>query len=109
MVYVKDLMELDYFKKNKLTLVAGINGLNRIVKRPNIAQLMNFNECQTEQLLKLIENAEKGKASCIAFEISDTYLPVIPKEAKELADQLKLPIFTLSWDVPFGEILWISH
>ena len=122
MVYVKDLMELDYFKKNQLTLVAGMNGLKRIVKRPNIAQLMNFNDWmaggefllvngvglhldQPDQLLKLIENAQKGKAACIAFEISDTYLPVIPAEAKELADQLKLPIFTLSWDVPFGEIL----
>lgn len=122
MVYVKDLMELDYFKKNRLTLVAGMNGLKRNVKRPNIAQLMNFNEWmaggefllvngvglhldQTDQLLKLIENAQKGKAACIAFEISDTYLPVIPAEAKDLADQLKLPIFTLSWDVPFGEIL----
>ena len=84
MVYVKDLMELDYFKKNRLTLVAGMNGLKRIVKRPNIAQLMNFNEWmaggefllvngvglhldQTDQLLKLIENAQKGKAACIAF------------------------------------------
>lgn len=122
MVYVKDLMELDYFQKNRLTLVAGANGLKRIVKRPNIAQLMNFNEWmaggefllvngvglhldETDQLLKLIENAQKGKAACIAFEISETYLPTIPTEAKTLADQLKLPIFTLSWDVPFGEIL----
>ena len=122
MVYVKDLIELDYFKKNHLTLAAGANGLKRIVTRPNIAQLMNFHEWmsggefllvngvglhldQVDQMLQLISNAEKGNAACIAFEMSETYIPKIPKEAVVLADRLKLPLFTLAWEVPFGEVL----
>lgn len=122
MVYVKDLMELEYFKKNHLMLAAGANGLKRIVTRPNIAQLMNFHEWMSggefllvngvglhldrvDQMLELILNAEKGNAACIAFEMSETYIPGIPDEAVSLADQLKLPIFTLAWEVPFGEVL----
>lgn len=122
MVYVKDIMELDYFKNNNLELVGGVNGLNRVVTRPNIAQLMNFHEWMAggefllvngvgleldklENMLTLIKNAETGKAACIAFEISKKYIPKVPRQAIELADEIKLPIFTLPWDVPFGEIL----
>ena len=77
MVYVKDIMELDYFKNNNLELVGGVNGLNRVVTRPNIAQLMNFHEWMAggefllvngvgleldklENMLTLIKNAEPG-------------------------------------------------
>lgn len=122
MVYVKDIMEMEYFKNNHMELVAGGNGLNRIVTRPNIAQLMSFHEWmvggefllingvglalnEIDNMLTLIRYANKGKAACIAFEISKDYIPEIPKEAIELANELRLPIFTLPWNVPFGEIL----
>lgn len=122
MATVEDIMELPFFKENELKLLAGKKGLNRIVTRPNIAQLMNFSDWmgggefllingvglhldQKENLLTVIENAQKGKAACIVFEISQTYLPRIPQEAIDLSNYYQLPIFTLSWDVSFGQIL----
>ncbi len=122
MATVEDIMELPFFKENELKLLAGKKGLNRIVTRPNIAQLMNFSDWmgggefllingvglhldQKENLLTVIENAQKGKAACIVFEISQTYLPTIPQEAIDLSNDYQLPIFTLSWDVSFGQIL----
>lgn len=122
MATVEDIMNLDFFKHNHLELVAGEQGLYRIVTRPNIAQLMNFSDwmggCefllingvglgldQKENMLQVIENANKANAACIAFEISQTFIPKIPQEAIDLANQYQLPIFTLSWDVPFGPIL----
>lgn len=122
MATVADIMELPFFKENELKLLAGKKGLNRIVTRPNIAQLMNFSDWmgggefllingvglhldQKENLLTVIENAQKGKAACIVFEISQTYLPTIPQEAIDLSNDYQLPIFTLSWDVSFGQIL----
>ncbi len=122
MATVEDIMELPFFKENELKLLAGKKGLNRIVTRPNIAQLMNFSDWmgggefllingvglhldQKENLLTVIENAQKGKAACIVFEISQTYLPKIPQEAIDLSNYYQLPIFTLSWDVSFGQIL----
>ena len=122
MATVEDIMQLPFFKENELKLLAGKKGLNRIVTRPNIAQLMNFSDWmaggefllingvglhldQKENLLMVIENAQKGKAACIVFEISQTYLPAIPQEAIDLSNQYQLPIFTLSWDVSFGQIL----
>ena len=122
MATVEDIMNLDFFKHNHLELVAGEQGLYRIVTRPNIAQLMNFSDWmgggefllingvglgldQKENMLQVIENANKANAACIAFEISQTFIPKIPQEAIDLANQYQLPIFTLSWDVPFGPIL----
>ncbi len=122
MATVEDIMNLDFFKHNHLELVAGEQGLYRIVTRPNIAQLMNFSDWmgggefllingvglgldQKENMLQVIENANKANAACIAFEISQTFIPKIAQEAIDLANQYQLPIFTLSWDVPFGPIL----
>ena len=122
MATVEDIMNLHFFKENELTLLAGKKGLNRIVTRPNIAQLMNFSDWmaggefllingvglhldQKDNILAVIENAQKGNAACIVFEISKTYIPTIPKEALDLSDQYQLPIFSLPWDVSFGEIL----
>ena len=122
MATVEDIMNLDFFKHNELKLVAGEKGLNRIVTRPNIAQLMNFSDWMAggefllingvglnldhkENMLCVIENAHKGKAACIVFEISEIYIPSIPEEAIALSNSYQLPIFTLSWDVSFGEIL----
>ncbi len=122
MATVEDIMNLNFFKENALELLAGKKGLNRIVTRPNIAQLMNFSDWmaggefllingvglnldQKENILTVIENAQKGKAACIVFEISQTYIPEIPQEALDLSDQYQLPIFSLPWDVSFGEIL----
>lgn len=122
MVYVKDLMELDYFRKVNLKLVAGERGLNRIVSRPNIAQLMSFTDWmvggefllingvglhmnQIENMLLFIEKANSKNVACIAFLVGNEYIKEIPKEAIDLANNLKLPIFQLPWETVFGEAL----
>lgn len=122
MVTVKEFMDIEFFKENHLTLVAGANGLNRIVKRPNIAQLKNFFEWmeggeflvingislnlnEGNNFMELLYNANKAKVACIAFELSPDYIPQIPNKVIEFANEIKLPIFTLPWDVSFGKIL----
>ena len=122
MVCVKDFMEIEYFKENNLRLVAGANGLNRSVTRPNIAQLKNFYEWmeggeflvvngiglklyEEKNLIELIDNANKAGAACIAFELNADYIPDIPENVIKFANDIKLPIFTLPWDVSFGNVL----
>lgn len=122
MVCVKDFMEIEYFKENNLRLVAGANGLNRSVTRPNIAQLKNFYEWmeggeflvvngiglelyKEKNLIELIDNANKAGAACIAFELNADYIPDIPENVIKFANDIKLPIFTLPWNVSFGNVL----
>ena len=122
MVCVKDFMEIEYFKDNNLQLIAGANGLNRSVTRPNIAQLKNFYEWmeggeflvingiglklyEENNLIELIDNANKAGAACIAFELNTDYIPEISKKVIDFANEIKLPIFTLPWNVSFGNVL----
>lgn len=122
MVSVKDFMDIDFFKENNLELIAGANGLNRIVTRPNIAQLKNFYEWmeggeflvvngiglnlyEEKNLIELIDNANNAGVACIAFELNSDYIPEIPENVISFANDLKLPIFTLPWDVSFGNVL----
>ena len=100
MVTVKEFMDIEFFKENHLTLVAGANGLNRIVKRPNIAQLKNFFEW--------MEGGEFLVINGISLNLNEgnNFMELLDNANKaKVANEIKLPIFTLPWDVSFGKIL----
>ncbi|MEE0715781.1 MAG: PucR family transcriptional regulator ligand-binding domain-containing protein [Eubacterium sp.] len=119
MVYVKDLLQLESFKK--FTLVSGSNGLNRSVSWPNIAQTTSISQWLvggdvilmtgvgldiTEEFLKkIVVEAADGQAACIVMLIHPEHIKEIPATVIKEANKRKISLFTAPWETKLFEVI----
>lgn len=119
MVYVKDLLQLESFKK--FTLVSGSNGLNRSVSWPNIAQTTSISQWLvggdvilmtgvgldiTEEFLKkIVIEAADGQAACIVMLIHPEHIKEIPATVIKEANERKISLFTAPWETKLFEVI----
>ena len=119
MVYVKDLLQLESFKK--FTLVSGSNGLNRSVSWPNIAQTTSISQWLvggdvilmtgvgldiTEEFLKkIVIEAADGQAACIVMLIHPEHIKEIPATVIKEANKRKISLFTAPWETKLFEVI----
>ncbi len=119
MVYVKDLLQLESFKK--FTLVSGSNGLNRSVSWPNIAQTTSISQWLvggdvilmtgvgldiTEEFLKkIVIEAADGQAACIVMLIHPEHIKEIPATVIKEAKERKISLFTAPWETKLFEVI----
>lgn len=114
---VKDVRKM--WENNLATLVAGKDGLDRIVEyydvmeHPDIVPWLRENlivittgyaiKNQKNKLIELIENMNKINASALA--IKTRFFDEFPKEVLSLADKLNFPLFFLNNDKRFTQII----
>lgn len=125
MICVRDLYCLEYFQKEKIELLGGAGGLDRVVVSANFIQLFTFDQwmrggefllvngaglnlAYPENIVKIINKADAKNVACIIFMINQ-YLPRIPDEAAALADKLRFPIFALPRETPFSECISVVY
>lgn len=125
MICVRDLYHLDYFQKEKMELLGGAGGLDRIVVSANFIQLFTFDQWMkggefllvngiglhlehSENIVKIINKANAKNVACIIFMINQ-YLPKIPEEAVTLANKLNFPIFLIPHEPPFSECISVVY
>lgn len=116
-VRCRDLLALRSFKN--IELVAGENGLDRVVRWPyvtlthTIGQWVRGGELlfvsgvgygQDEQVLieLLKESVAKGLAGMVVL-IGSEYIHTIPEQMIGLADRYSLPLFRMPYRIPLGE------
>lgn len=121
MICVRDIYQLDYFQKEKIELLGGAGGLDRLVTSVNFIQLFTFDQWmkggeflltngiglhlnRSENIIKIITKANAQNVACIIFTINQ-YLPQIPDEAVTLANKLDFPIFRIPHEPPFSECI----
>ena len=119
MVYVKDLMNLESFKK--LLLVSGDAGLNRKVSWPNIAQTVSIREwlvggdvilmtgigmdVTNELLISMVEQAVDRNAACIIMLLNESHIFKIPQETIQYAVEKNFPIFQAPWETKLSNVI----
>ncbi|MEH7419423.1 PucR family transcriptional regulator ligand-binding domain-containing protein [Neobacillus drentensis] len=118
MIRVKDLtnlQELEHFK-----LVAGSEGLNKIVSWPFICQelmienwvkgseLLFFTgigvEVNEETLINLVEQCFRSHIAGIVVLLNDNYIQAIPDGMINKANQYNIPLFIMPWDIPLIQV-----
>ncbi|MDI6879222.1 MAG: PucR family transcriptional regulator ligand-binding domain-containing protein [Desulfitobacteriaceae bacterium] len=113
----KDLMELPSLQK--LKLVAGRDGLDRVVRWVHVADVPQVTDWVqggellfitgigikkgTGTLLELIDSVQKKKLSGLVINVGP-YIQEIPEEAIKLADSSGFPVFSLPWEVKLVEV-----
>lgn len=125
MICVRDLYHLDYFQKEKIELLGGAGGLDRVVVSANFIQLFTFDQWMkggefllvngiglhldhSENIVKIITKADAKNVACIIFMINQ-FLPKIPDEAVSLANKLNFPVFRLPHELPFSECISVVY
>jgi len=119
---VNDILQRKHFEK--IEIVAGREGLNRLVKWvhvvevKNIRKLLNGNELilstgvawkkKKEFFISLLEQLIDVGAAGLCIEIG-TYTSSIPKEVIDIANRFQFPIILFLKEVPFVEITQDIH
>lgn len=119
---VSDILSRKHFEQ--ATIIAGEEGLNRIVKWVHVVEVTNIrNLLNGDELILSTGVAWKGKedlfvsilnqlieihAAGLCIEMG-TYLSEIPHEAIRIANHNKFPIVTFQKEVPFVEITQDIH
>ena len=119
MIYVRDLLKLDAFKK--FELVSGESGLDRSVSWPNVAQTVSIKEwlvggdvilmsgigldITDEFLTDIIIQAANGRAACIIMLINSEHIASIPKQAIDEAVKRGLAVFAAPWETKLSDVI----
>lgn len=121
-ITVKDILQRKHFEK--IEVVAGTEGLNRLVKWvhvvevTNIRNLLNGNELilstgvawkeKKELFISILEQLIESQAAGLCIEIG-TYTSSIPQEVLDIANRSQFPIILFLKEVPFVEITQDIH
>jgi len=119
---VKDVLHRRHFEQAEV--IAGKNGLNKIVKWVHVVEVIKIGRLlkghelilstgvsfthDKDLFICLIEELIESKASGICIEMG-TYTSFIPQEIIDLADQHCFPIIIFHIEVPFVEITEDIH
>jgi PucR family transcriptional regulator, purine catabolism regulatory protein len=119
---VADILNRNHF--DKAVVIAGVEGLKRIVKWvhvvevTNIRNLLNGDELilstgvtwkdDNELFISIIEQLIEHQAAGLCLEIG-TYMSEIPEEVIAIANQHQFPIIVFHKEVPFVEITQDIH
>ncbi|MDY4078460.1 MAG: PucR family transcriptional regulator ligand-binding domain-containing protein [Clostridium sp.] len=120
-ISIRDIMKLPSLKK--LKLIAGEKGLDKFIEWVYIAEcfedpLENIQWLKGSELIIITGRSIKDKPNLIEEIIKSIsenkgkglivnvgkYIKEIPSEAKNLADELEVPLFELPWDVKLVEV-----
>lgn len=121
-ITVKDILQRKHFES--IEVIAGKDGLNRLVKWvhvvdvTNIRNLLNGNELilstgvawkeNKELFISLVEQLIDSEAAGLCIEIG-TYTSLIPTEIISIANKFDFPIILFHKEVPFVEITQDIH
>lgn len=121
-IIVKDILQRKHF--DNIEVIAGSEGLNRLVKWVhvveviNIRKLLNGNELilstgvawkeSKELFISLVEQLIESEAAGLCIEIG-TYTSSIPQEVIDIANREQFPIILFHNEVPFVEITQDIH
>ncbi|MBS4207926.1 PucR family transcriptional regulator [Bacillus sp. FJAT-50079] len=121
-ITVEDILQRKHFEN--IDVIAGSEGLNRIVKWvhvvevTNIRNLLNGNELilstgivwkgDREQFISLIEQLIEIEAAGLCLEMV-TYTSLIPQEIIDIANRFHFPLIIFQKEVPFVEITQDIH
>lgn len=119
MIFVRDLLKLDSFKK--MELKTGSAGLSRKVSWPNIAQTVSIREWLvggdvillsgvgldiTDELLNgMVQQAVEGNAACMIMLKNPSHIPDIPQSTIDLAKKYNFPVFEAPWDTMLSNVI----
>lgn len=121
-ITVKDILQRKHFEK--IEVIAGIEGLSRLVKWvhvvevTNIRNLLNGNELilstgvawkeEEDLFISFLEQLIESQAAGLCIEIG-TYTSSIPQEVLNIANRFQFPIILFLKEVPFVEITQDIH
>ncbi|MBB6452542.1 purine catabolism regulator [Salirhabdus euzebyi] len=119
---VEDILQRKHFEESEV--VAGYEGLSRLVKWvhvvevTNIRNLLNGNELilstgvawqgKKEHFISLVKQLIALQASGLCIEMG-TYTTIIPEEVIEIANRAQFPIILIHKEVPFVDITQDIH
>jgi sugar diacid utilization regulator len=115
MIYVKNLTDLDIFKRKNIELVSGKNGLSRYVSWPHVLLTENTREwliggdviivagfginCCPEVLNSLIEQGVERNSACMIVLKHNAYIKDIEPQTREYSDRAGFPVFVSPWEI----------
>lgn len=118
MIRLKELMELGIF--DEIHLIAGEDGLNKVVRWPFICQgtmldkwvkgseLVFFTgvgaKTDPDTLSKLVERSFYNQIAGIVVLIGGEALPSIPQSMIETSNYYHIPLFTMPWEMPLVHV-----
>lgn len=118
MISCKDLLSLDVFKY--ITLIAGEGGIYKNVTWTYICQTLDFSkwvnggellfitgmgmDLDENSLLKLIKDCAIKEISGIVILNNSEYIKDIPSACIDLANELKIPLFKMPWDIKLIDV-----
>lgn len=121
MFCVNDIFQNQYPEFGMLQLIAGNEGLNREITRPNTiltlpvsdwlqpGEMIIFSgigmEVCENTLLELVDEAAHGDASCIMIMLSEQHIPMISERVIERANAWNIPLLTAPWEVHLGPLM----
>lgn len=116
-VCCKDILKLPILEKAKL--VAGEQGLNRliswvhVIEVPNVGDWVNSGELifltgiglknYQDELIKIVTDMSKKKAAGLFIEIGP-YIKAVPQEVKDIANAVHIPLFEIPFEVKVIDI-----
>lgn len=118
MISCKDLLSLDVFKY--ITLIAGEGGIYKNVTWTYICQTLDFSkwvnggellfitgmgmDLDEDSLLKLIKDCAIKEISGVVILNNSEYIKDIPSDCIDLANELKIPLFKMPWDIKLIDV-----
>lgn len=118
MISCKDLLSLDVFKY--ITLIAGEGGIYKNVTWTYICQTLDFSkwvnggellfitgmgmDLDEDSLLKLIKDCAIKEISGVVILNNSEYIKEIPSTCIDLANELKIPLFKMPWDIKLIDV-----
>lgn len=123
-VKVKDVLNLSIFKNNDTGVVAGKDGLNRIIRRVSVFDCPIGNDVVSKnivgmgdffvtslfvvknnlkEMIKLFEIIISAEASGIC--VINEFIHNFPKQIIQLANENSFPVFLIDSDIPYGDII----
>lgn len=115
-VTCKDLLTLKHFKKIKL--VAGADGLDRVITYPYVGQTASVSDWvhggellfitgvahDTLLLPKLLHECITKKLAGLVVLTGSEYITELPQELLSMADEAKFPLFSMPWDLKLIDV-----
>ncbi|MGL5381340.1 PucR family transcriptional regulator [Clostridium sp.] len=118
MISCKDLLNLDIF--NYITLIAGESGIYKNVTWTYICQTLDFSkwvnggellfitgmgmDLEESSLTKLIRDCADKDISGVVILNNSEYIKEIPNSCIDLANELKIPLFKMPWDIKLIDV-----